>query len=94
MCVCPDALLIAIDIEALYSSIPHKQGIGVVKAFLQEQDPTTWPFNVFILTHNHFTFLRNHYLHVQGVTMGTSCASANLFSGGEGGRGGVLHLFR
>lgn len=38
-----DALLVAIYIEALYSSIPHKQDVRMVGSFLMEQDKNTWP---------------------------------------------------
>lgn len=34
----PDALHLAINIEALYSSIPHEQGIRMAESFLTEQD--------------------------------------------------------
>lgn len=44
-----DALLVAIDIEALYSSIPHERGVLTAGSFLGEQDTTTWPLNNFIL---------------------------------------------
>lgn len=33
-----EALLVAIDIEALSSSIPHELGINIVSTFLQECD--------------------------------------------------------
>lgn len=45
----PDALLVTVDVEALYSSIPQQQGIGVVKTFLMEQEQTVWQFNEFHL---------------------------------------------
>ena len=43
-----DALLVAVDIEALYSSIPHERGIWVIECFLREQDHTTWSHKVFL----------------------------------------------
>lgn len=38
MVVPPDALLVTLDVETLYSSIPHEQGIQTVCTFLREQD--------------------------------------------------------
>lgn len=85
-----DALLVAIDVESLYSSIPHEKGIATARSFLMEQEDTSWPLNefilqllTFILTQNFFIFEDQHYLPIQGVAMGTSCAPsyANLFLG-------------
>lgn len=45
----PDALLVTLDVEALYSSIPHEQGVGMVRSFLMEEDHHAWPFNDFVL---------------------------------------------
>lgn len=38
----PNALLMTIDVEALYSSISQERGIGVVKTFLKEQNQVQW----------------------------------------------------
>lgn len=38
----PDTLLVTIDVQALYSSIPHELGIQTVKKFLMEQDHRQW----------------------------------------------------
>ncbi|XP_073448827.1 uncharacterized protein [Aquarana catesbeiana] len=85
------AILAAIDIEALYSSIPHTKGIEVVSEFLRERDTNSWELGQFIillleriLTNNMFLFNGVTYLQVQGVAMGTSCAPsyANLYLGG------------
>lgn len=84
------AILAAIDIEALYSSIPHTKGIEVVSEFLRERDTNSWELGQFIillleriLTNNMFLFNGVTYLQVQGVAMGTSCAPlyANLYLG-------------
>lgn len=93
MVVPPDALLVTLDAEALYSSIPHKHGIRTVCSFLREQDHRRWEYCEFIvdllrfiLSCNCFTFKESYYLQVQGVTMGTCCAPvyANLYLGGVG----------
>lgn len=43
----PEALLVAIDIEALYSSIPHDKGVASVAKFLRELDRSLWPMTLF-----------------------------------------------
>ena len=87
----PDALLVALDVEALYSSIPHERGVRMAGSFLYEQENTSWPLVdfilqllLFILTKNYFTFNDELFLQTQGVAMGTSCAPAyaNLYLGG------------
>lgn len=76
--VLPDALLMAIDIKALYSSIPHEEGVWVAGSFLIEQEQTSFPLNnfilqvlYFILMKNYFIFNDRYYLQTQGVVMGT-----------------------
>ncbi|XP_040212985.1 uncharacterized protein LOC120943646 [Rana temporaria] len=91
MVVPRDALLVTLDVEALYSSIPHELGISTARTFLREQDHHHWNYIDFvidllrfILTRNHFVFKESHFLQVQGVAMGTCCAPgyANLYLGG------------
>ena len=86
-----DALFVTIDVEALYSSIPHDKGLKTVGTFLMEIDHREWKFQrliisflSFILKHNFFSFHGSYYLQVQGVAMGTCCAPAyaNLYLGG------------
>uniref|UniRef100_A0A803KCG6 Reverse transcriptase domain-containing protein n=1 Tax=Xenopus tropicalis TaxID=8364 RepID=A0A803KCG6_XENTR len=82
--------LVTLDVEALYTSIRHKDGIEAVKYFL-DIDPSINPdlghFIIkmlsFILHHNYFVFNNVFYLQIQGTAMGTSCAPtyANLFLG-------------
>lgn len=83
--------LVTLDVEALYNSIPHKLGIGVVEDFISHNNETSPAYNQFILDllqfilHNNiFLFGHSHYLQIQGVTMGTKCAPsyANLYLGG------------
>lgn len=84
-------LLVAIDVKALYSSIPHKQGLYLVASVLQEQEKVTWQFNEFllrllrhILHCNLFSYSGSHFLQVQGTAMWTCCALlyAKLYLGG------------
>lgn len=91
LCVPPGCFLVAIDIEALYSSIPHDHGMEVISRFLKERGPTFSGLNAFvlqllshILTKNVFSFDGSHFLQVQGVAMSTCCAPsyANLYLGG------------
>lgn len=46
----PDANLVAMDIEALYSSIPHSSGLSVIQEFLSERTEDSWSYSKFILT--------------------------------------------
>lgn len=77
----PDALLVAVHVEALYSSIPHQQGIKDISHVISQSHKDNRPFDHFlllalehILTRNVFSFDGSHYLHVQGVAMETCCA--------------------
>lgn len=83
------AILTSIDVESLYSNIPHKKGIEVVTNFVnqmypdEQQNKFMMDLLAFLLTHNYFMFGGVHYLQIQGVAMGTTCAPAyaNLFLG-------------
>lgn len=83
--------LVAVDVEALYNSIPHSQGIHVTEWFLSKRGQSAHRYNQFvlellhfILTQNIFIFWGSHYLQVQGDAMGTRCAPSysNLYLGG------------
>lgn len=85
------AWLVSLDVEALYNSIPHTRGVGVVEGFISLSGESSPAYNQFILDllrfilHNNiFIFERSHYLQIQGVAMGTKCAPsyANLYLGG------------
>ncbi|XP_077339255.1 uncharacterized protein LOC143983433 [Lithobates pipiens] len=84
------SILVAIDVEALYSSIPHNCGVEAIRNLLQTSGKYACEVNEFIvnglnyiLHHNFFLFNNSHYLQVQGVAMGTCCAPAyaNLYLG-------------
>lgn len=53
----PETILVTLDIEALYSSIPHRKGLQIIGKFLSEQGSTAVPLNDFtleLLEHNLF----------------------------------------
>lgn len=85
------AWLVALDVEALYISIPHDKGVAVVESLISEGDPIISTYNKlildlleFVLTNKVFLFGRSHYLQVRGVAMRTRCAPSytNLYLGG------------
>uniref|UniRef100_A0A8C5W8X4 Reverse transcriptase domain-containing protein n=1 Tax=Leptobrachium leishanense TaxID=445787 RepID=A0A8C5W8X4_9ANUR len=80
----------SLDVEALYSSIPHSEGLLHTRLALQESGEFTEEFInfieellAFVLKHNYFTFDRKYYHQIQGTAMGTTCAPAyaNLYLG-------------
>ncbi|KAK3756747.1 hypothetical protein RRG08_018469 [Elysia crispata] len=87
----PDILLCTMDVSALYTNIPHKEGTDACRIALEEgRDPGTKPSPSFIytliqliLTLNFFTFHGNTYLQTHGTAMGTCMAPtyANIFMG-------------
>ncbi|KAM9330910.1 coiled-coil domain-containing protein 60 [Gastrophryne carolinensis] len=83
-------LLVGLDVESLYSSIPHDLGLQAIRYFLNELDLDQHNFNLFILkllqfvlTHNFFLFNGQLYHQIQGTAMGTTCAPsyAKLYLG-------------
>ncbi|CAJ0964821.1 unnamed protein product [Ranitomeya imitator] len=83
-------LLGSIDVEALYSSIPHEVGLRGVNYFLQQRSVACREHNNFvmsllkyILTHNAFKFDGKYYHQLRGTAMGCPCAPsyANLSLG-------------
>lgn len=44
-----DSLLVSIDVEALYCSIPNSLGLSVVESFLSESDAMAGRYNAFII---------------------------------------------
>lgn len=42
-----NSLLVVIDVKALYNSIPHQRGIGVVEGFISQRDTSAEPYNQF-----------------------------------------------
>ena len=72
--------LVTIDVVALYTSIPHRDGILAVKEALEkrtEKQPLTWVLLRLlhlILTKTAFKFNDGYYKQISGTTMGTKCA--------------------
>lgn len=91
-----ESILVAIDIEALYSSIPNTKGLTAISRILKQGSRYDTALNEFIndglefiLHHNSFLFDGSQYFQVQGVqgvAMGTRCAPSyvNLYLGGVG----------
>ncbi|RUS70853.1 hypothetical protein EGW08_021381, partial [Elysia chlorotica] len=87
----PDTILCTMDVSALYTNIPHEEGIDACRAALREgKEVGTTPSPSFlcdliqlILTLNTFTFMDNTYIQIHGTAMGTCMAPtyANLFMG-------------
>ena len=81
------------DVNSLYTNIPHLEGIQTVIGHIKEHGPTTPHFDTslntqiihtfleLILTTNMFQFLDKYYLQIFGTAMGTRCAVsyANIF---------------
>ena len=72
--------IVTIDVTALYTSIPTREGILASKHALESREnkePQTWiilRLIQFILTRNNFRFDKNHYTQIQGTAMGTKMA--------------------
>ena len=82
-------ILATLDVTALYTNIPHDEGIEACGAMLNTREvlrpPTDDIVNLIklVLTRNNFTFNDEHYLRVHGTAMGTRMAPsyANIFMG-------------
>ena len=87
----PDCMLVTLDVEALYPSIPQGAGIEMVLQRVSPTNPPTSKQNCLknmmrdllkiVLGDNHFQFGQEFYNQTKGVAMGTRCAPhfANLF---------------
>ncbi|CAM4615229.1 unnamed protein product [Caretta caretta] len=80
----PDNTILAtMDVEALYTNIPHKDGLQAVKNTIPDNVTANLVAELcdFVLTHNYFTFGDNVYLQIIGTAMGTRMAPqyANIF---------------
>uniref|UniRef100_A0A8C5QQL5 Reverse transcriptase domain-containing protein n=1 Tax=Leptobrachium leishanense TaxID=445787 RepID=A0A8C5QQL5_9ANUR len=76
-----DTLLCSLDVESLYSCIPHDLGLKHVKYYLDTRGEahskhTEFVLQLlqFVLTHNFFIFDRTFYRQVTGTAMGTAMA--------------------
>ncbi|CAM5130490.1 unnamed protein product [Natator depressus] len=80
----PDNTILAtMDVEALYTNIPHKDGLQAIKNTIPDNVTANLVAELcdFVLTHNYFTFGDNVYLQISGTAMGTLMAPqyANIF---------------
>ena len=75
------------DVETLYNSIPHSDGIEACKIFMIENGLISMEISTitriidFILTHNYFEFNDKSYILTHGAAMGIKMAptNANIF---------------
>ena len=83
----PTDLLVTIDVSALYTSIPHNEGLLAMNKLLEEHQVDTLHRTFLcrlayhILTKNYFSFNNEIYHQIQGTAMGTRMAPsyANIF---------------
>ena len=74
------AILCTIDVSALYTNIPHKEGISRCDQQLEKLGATENEREIckiflnLILTNNYFEFFDETYLQISGTAMGTRCA--------------------
>lgn len=85
-----NTLLGSIDVEALYSSIPHEAGLKAVEYYLNMrgrhlslQNEFILQLLAFVLEHNFFLFNGQYFHQLRGTAMGSACAPtyANLLLG-------------
>jgi hypothetical protein len=84
-----DTLLVSMDVESLYTNIPHEEGIEACTHAWETRDikdpstKTLVDLLTLILKCNNFEFNGVHYLQIQGTAMGTKMAPsyANIFMG-------------
>ncbi|MBB6707142.1 hypothetical protein H7E98_17940, partial [Proteus mirabilis] len=73
----PQRLIFTMDIQSLYTSIPHHEGLKALRFFLSRrtnQYPSTdtlLRLTELVLTLNNFSFQSSHFLQTKGVAMGT-----------------------
>jgi hypothetical protein len=84
-----NTILVTLDVKALYTNIPHNEGIKSCLTAIQNHYQVNTPLPIeqlkqmiiFILQNNHFTFNGKTYLQIHGTSMGTPFAPnyANIF---------------
>ena len=76
----PGSLLVTMDVSALYTTIPHDEGVSACKSFLSTNGFSNSFIKEFlclidfILKHNNFEFNGSHYLQICGTAMGSKMA--------------------
>lgn len=85
-----DAFLATLDVESLYTNVPHEGGLKVLHHYLSERGELAMPPNElllelasFVLKCNYFKFEEDFYLQIKGTAMGSPFAPnyANLYVG-------------
>uniref|UniRef100_K7G6Y6 Reverse transcriptase domain-containing protein n=1 Tax=Pelodiscus sinensis TaxID=13735 RepID=K7G6Y6_PELSI len=78
-----NTILATMDVEALYTNIPHEDGLQAIRNTIPEDTTANLIADLcnFVLTHNYFRFENNLYLQISGTAMGTRMAPqyANIF---------------
>ncbi|CAJ0959157.1 unnamed protein product [Ranitomeya imitator] len=86
-----DTIIAPIDVEALYSSIRHKDGLGAIGHYISSRGVECGRHNIFllelldfVLQRNYFLFGGKYYHQLRGTAMGSPCAPtyANLLLAG------------
>ena len=75
-------ILVTMDVKSLYTNIPNDEGMEVVKSFFRTRarpgdsvlSKVIITFLTLILTLNNFLFNDEHYIQINGCSMGTKCA--------------------
>lgn len=79
-----------LDVESLYTSVPHTGALEALTLFLNQRPPDSKPethvlieLTETLLTHNYFMFQDENYLQVKGVSMGSKASPsiANIYMG-------------
>ena len=84
-----ESYLVTMDVKALYTNIPNKEGLQALKETLDKKQHKSIATTVIItlmiliLTLNNFIFNEKNYVQIKGCAMGTICAPpfANIFMG-------------
>lgn len=82
-----NAVLLTLDVSALYTNILHTEAYRVVSLFLDQRNeqhpPTHFLLEILelILEKNYFRFMHRHFLQIKGITMDLATAPSivNLF---------------
>ncbi|XP_072166479.1 uncharacterized protein [Diadema setosum] len=87
--VAPGSTLVTMDVQSLYTNIPHEDGVQAIRRFLRDHANEDEAVDAdalaqmteFILKHNFFQFDDKYYLQKKGTAMGTKMAPAyaNIF---------------
>ena len=84
--VTSESIFVSFDVSALYTNIPHDEGISAINNFLTTHTNPSIARRIssltkLVLENNNFTFNDNHYIQVSGTAMGTKMAPsyANIF---------------